>query len=174
MSLGVYTVSKDHKIEFSVAFDVMGYHQFRFILIESLLGTAKRDEVEDAESTVELGSTMFVRAMRQARKTKAIKRHKDMTDQDEADLLAFAKHKDKDGPFTREETVRFKRILQLCRKRCIRQLTKKHLNTVYDRLIKAFTDAVDKEGLVLFSLTPLGDQADNTSSSSDDDDDTNS
>jgi hypothetical protein len=155
MTLGVYTVSKDHKIEFSVAFEVMGYHQFRFILIESLLGTAKRDEVEEAESAVEIGNTWFVQGMRQVRRTKAIKRHKDMTDQDEADLLAFAKHKDKDGPFTREETIRFKRILQLCRKRCIRLLTKRHVNVVYDRLIKAFSDAVDKEGLVVFSLTPL-------------------
>jgi cobalamin biosynthesis protein CobT len=154
MTLGIYVVHKE--TEFSVAFEVMGFQSFGFFLVEVLLGTTKRDAFERATHRMMLGNTILLDVLRGRRKRpRCMTAHKDMTADDETDLMDFVRHKDSDGAFTVEETIRFQKLLKKCRPRCIKKLAENHADGVYDRLLKAFTRAVEVGGFVLYSLQPL-------------------
>jgi hypothetical protein len=168
MPLGIYVASVDadqlplikRKVKFEVAFEVMGFQQFGFLLIEALLGTTRRNAFERAAFVENLGDSIMYNAIRMLRQEKRPRqalrlRHKDMTARDEADLIEFVRHKDSDGAFSPDDTVRFKKLLKKCRSRCIDYLEERGCDEVYDRILRAFRHACKAEGFVVYSLVPL-------------------
>jgi len=158
MTLGVYSVEDGtQRTQFHVAFDVMGFQLFRFCLIEVLLGTDARNKMEQKEMNQATGDPMFGLLIQSVRKRpRTISRRKDMTKEDEREWTEFANHKDSDGAFTVKDTSRFQKLLQRGKIQCLPGLAKHGLDTVYNRLLQAFTLAVNKkDGYVRYSLDPL-------------------
>jgi hypothetical protein len=169
MTLGVYSV-EDGTTQFHVAFDVMGFQSFRFYLIEVLLGTDARNKMEQKEMNQATGDPMFGLLIQSVRKRpRTIPRRADVTKEDEREWMEFANHKDSDGAFTVNDTSRFQKLLERGKGQCLPSLAQHDLDTVYNRLLQAFTAAVNKkDGYVRYSLDPLN--PDGTESKEEDDD----